>query len=185
MRTPGHPPSVSLSCWARPRPPRSSTRRVFRPWPIPRKRDRLTWGPRNGPHTPNARKRPGKHGALLVHRSRPDLLVGESGALAGIAEVDVVFRAQRLHVVGLHQRAEVGLVHQLVHRHVLVGILAEDRAITPGAHHALPLEHLWDVLLVVPAVEGLFAILANGGLDDEQDGGPEILLRRAVSAFSH
>ena len=27
----------------------------------------MTWGPRHGPHTPNARKRPGKAVALLVN----------------------------------------------------------------------------------------------------------------------
>src|SRR5881396_3576105 len=34
-------------------------------------RDRFTWGPRNGPQTPNARTRPGGAGARLVIRTRP------------------------------------------------------------------------------------------------------------------
>ena len=38
MRTPAQAPSVRLSRCAGPAPPRSSTRRVLRPLPIPRKR---------------------------------------------------------------------------------------------------------------------------------------------------
>src|SRR5438552_17534749 len=119
MRTPGHWPSASFSRWARPVPPWASTRRVFRPRPIPRNLlDIFRWGPRNGPQAPNPRRAPAEpwrastlHRRLLlgrgVHGSRENLLVGEAGALAHGAEVLVVLRAQRLHVLGVHERAEV------------------------------------------------------------------------------
>src|SRR3990170_407674 len=90
-------PSWVFSSPAGPVPPRSRVRRVLRPGPIP-----LT--------------RPGW--------LRPDLDIGEAAALGGAAEVPVVLLLQVLEVPGLEKGPEGLLVLHLVHRHVLVLVLA-------------------------------------------------------------
>src|SRR5439155_2856670 len=92
---------------------------------------------RRGPGCAGACARGPSHGSGA--RLWPDLRIGEPGALARRAELGVVVGPERLHVLR-DDKAPVGrLVLQLVHRHVLVAILALERLVAPRAHEAFEL----------------------------------------------
>src|SRR2546427_11911879 len=105
------------------------------------------------------------------HAPRVSFKRGEPGALARRAKLGVVVGPERLHVLRDDEASVGRLVLQLVHRHVLVPILTLERLVAPRAHETLELYNLRNVLLVVPAVERVLSILANGRLHDEQDRG--------------
>src|SRR2546426_1000594 len=64
---------------------------------------------------------------------------GEPGALACRAKLGVVVGPERLHVLRDDEASVGRLVLQLVHRHVLVPILALERLVAPRAHETLEL----------------------------------------------
>src|SRR5713226_10523428 len=99
---------------------------------------------------------------------RPDLDVGGAGALGDLAEPPVVIPPQRLHVAGLHERAERLLVLHLINGHVAKFVLAQDRAVAPGAHGARIAQELGAVFPVVPAVERNLLLLRDRRLDHEE-----------------
>src|SRR5207302_1570513 len=92
----------------------------------------------------------------------PHLHVRRPRPLAG-PELRVVLGLELLELRRLEEPPERRLVLELVQRHVLMLVLAENRPVAPGAHRALVLQELRAVLLVVPPVEGgllVFEIVA-------------------------
>src|SRR5262245_38505105 len=130
--TPAQSPSAVLRRRAVPVPPRSSVRRVLRPRPRPRIR-RVIGACRRSP----AQAAP----------SGPDLRVREACPITDATEVRVVLAAQELHVVGRHEPAIRRLVLELVHRHVLVLLLALQGLVAARTDDALELQNLGNVLV--------------------------------------
>src|SRR5262249_5648089 len=98
------------------------------------------------------------------HRgARKDLQITGTLPLGDTTEVGVGFLDQRLQVVGVQKAVEHLLAGELIKRQIAEFVLAQDLLVAPSTDGAVELQHLRHVFLVVPAIEGGFLILADGG----------------------
>src|SRR6516165_4633918 len=122
-----------------------------------------------------ARSRPPTHGRL-----RPHLRVYRPLTFGDFAEVRVIFLLQGFQEVRFEESLKDLFARELVDGQVLELVFRHGGFETPGADHALVLEHVRDVFLVVPLVECLLEIRSNGGLYREQRRCHELPPRRSA-----
>src|SRR5258705_7377539 len=103
--------------------------------------------------------------------SGPDLHVAGALALRRPApEAAIVFLPQPRVVLRREKPLQRLLALELVHRHVVESILGCGRLVAARAHDALELEHIRNVLVVVPLVEFLLSPRNDRGFHREQCG---------------